>query len=108
VLAELVGSNPQVMQEVLQAFRANTANSALDIAQAHAAGEVQAVADIAHKLKSAARAIGAARLGQLCADMETAATSSPRSAALGALMAAFDSELRAVHHFLDTRSEDHA
>lgn len=108
VLAELIGDDPQVMQEVLEAFRANTARSALDFAQAQAGGAVQAVADIAHKLKSAARAIGAARLGQICADIEETAASSPRSAALGALMTAFDSELRAVHHFLDTHHDDHA
>jgi len=108
VLAELIGNDPQVMQEVLEAFRVNTARSALELARAQAGGAAQAVADITHKLKSAARAIGAARLGQLCADIEEAATSSPRSTALDALMAAFDSELRAVHHFLDTRQDGHA
>ena len=108
VLAELVGDDPQVMQEVLDAFCANTARSALDFEQAQAGGAVEAVADIAHKLKSAARAIGAARLGQICADIEETAASSPRSAALGALMTAFDSELRAVHHFLDTHHDDHS
>ena len=100
VLAELVGDDPQVVQEVLQAFCANTARSALDIAAAHAAGEVQAVADIAHKLKSAARAIGAAQLGQICADIEAAANSSPRSASLVSLMALFDAELHGVLQFL--------
>lgn len=62
---------------------------------------------MAHKLKSAARAIGAARLGQICADIEEAAASSLRSMSLNALMGAFDSELRAVHHFLDTRQDGH-
>jgi CheY-like chemotaxis protein/HPt (histidine-containing phosphotransfer) domain-containing protein len=103
VLAELIGDDPQVMQEVLQAFRTNAARSALEIAHAQAGGSLQTVADIAHKLKSAARAIGAARLGQICADIELAAISTPHGATLGSLMAAFDSELRAVHHFLDTR-----
>jgi PAS domain S-box-containing protein len=107
VLAELIGDDPQVMQEVLAAFRANTAHSALDLAHAHARDAVQGVADIAHRLKSAARAVGAARLGQICADIEEAATSSPRSTALGALLAVFDRELRAVHHFLDTRQVHH-
>ena len=107
VLAELIGDDAQVMREVLAAFRANTARSAAELAQAQAGGAVQAVGDIAHKLKSAARAIGAARLGQVCADIEEAATSSPRSTALGGLMATFDRELRAVHQFLDTRSDPH-
>jgi len=103
VLADLIGDDPQVMQEVLDAFRANTARSAPELARAQTGGALQTMADIAHKLKSAARAIGAARLGQICADIEEAATSTPRSTALGSLMAAFDSELVAVHHFLDTR-----
>jgi HPt (histidine-containing phosphotransfer) domain-containing protein len=93
---------------VLDAFRANTAHSAQDLAQAQAGGAVQTLADIAHKLKSAARAIGAAQLGQICADIEEAATSTPRSAALGPLMAAFDAELGAVHDFLDARQDGHA
>jgi PAS domain S-box-containing protein len=108
VLAELIGDDPQVMQEVLDAFRANTAGSALEFARARASGGLQTLADIAHKLKSAARAIGAARLGQICADIEEAATSTPRGAALDPLIAVFDSELRAVHHFLDTRQDGHA
>jgi CheY-like chemotaxis protein/HPt (histidine-containing phosphotransfer) domain-containing protein len=107
VLAELIGDDPQVLQEVLAAFRANTARSALELTRAHADGAVQSVADIAHKLKSAARTIGAARLGQICAEIEASAASSPRSGAVGALMAAFDNELQAVHHFLDVR-QDHA
>ncbi|MBC7994675.1 MAG: PAS domain-containing protein [Rhizobacter sp.] len=106
VLAELVGDDAQVMREVLAAFMASTAGSALELARAQADGAVQDVADIAHKLKSAARAIGAARLGQICADIEESATSSPRGAALRDLMVAFSSELRAVHHFLDTRRDD--
>ncbi len=103
VLSELIGDDAQVLQEVLDAFRANTARSAHEFVQAQGGAAVQAVAEIAHKLKSAARSIGAARLGQICADIEEVSISAPRSAALAALMAAFDSELRAVHQFLDTR-----
>jgi len=103
VLAELIGDDPTVMKEVLEAFRTSTAQSALELERAHAGGALQSMADITHKLKSAARAIGAARLGQLCADIEEAATSTPRSTALLPLVAAFESELRAVHEFLDRR-----
>ena len=103
VLAELVGGDPEVMREVLQAFRANTVRSSLELASAQAGGSRQIMADIAHKLKSAARAIGAARLGNICADIEKACIATTRGAALGPLMAAFDSELGAVHRFLDTR-----
>jgi PAS domain S-box-containing protein len=107
VLAALIGNDRAVMQEVLEAFRASTVACALEFRVARSGGSVQAMGDIAHKLKSAARAVGAARLGQICADIEAAATHGPRSAALGALMGAFDQELRAVHHFLDTRQGGH-
>ena len=103
VLAELVGDDPQVIREVLADFRASTARSAHEFSQALAGDEPQELVEIAHKLKSAARAIGATRLGQICADIEEVAAGTPRSAALGPLVAVFDSELRAVHDFLDTR-----
>lgn len=108
VLADLIGDDPQVMQEVLEAFHANTVNSTQEFVRAQAGGVMQAMADIAHKLKSAARAIGAARLGQICADIEDAATSSPRGTALGQLMTDFDNELRAVHDFLEKRQDRRA
>ncbi|MCU7376190.1 ATP-binding protein [Paucibacter sp. O1-1] len=108
VLAELIGDDPQLMRKVLVAFRANSAQSALELAQAQAGGAVEAMADIAHKLKSAARAIGAARLGQICADIEEAATGSRCGTALVASMTAFDGELRAVHRFVDTRLDGNA
>lgn len=103
VLADLIGDDPTVIKEVLEAFRANTAQSALELKRAQADGALQSMADITHKLKSAARSIGAARLGQICAEIEEAAIHSPRGAALPPLMAAFESELRAVHLFLDER-----
>jgi PAS domain S-box-containing protein len=103
VLADLIGDDPQVMQEVLNAFRASTARSGLEVARARADGAHQTLAETTHKLKSAARSIGAARLGQICADIEEAATHTSSSAALGPLIADFDSELRAVHDFLDAR-----
>ena len=103
VLAELVGADPQVMRDVLTSFRLSTSQTSLEFSQARAANAPQDVADIAHRLKSAARAIGAARLGQICADIEEVATSTPHSAALASLLAAFDVELSAVHRFLDSR-----
>ncbi|MCE9660777.1 MAG: PAS domain-containing protein [Burkholderiales bacterium] len=102
VLADLVGNDPQVVQEVLETFLLDASRSVLDLTQAHSHGETEVVAGIAHRLKSAARTIGAFRLGEICADIEAAAGSGARSAALGDLMAAFDSEVLAVRRFLET------
>ncbi len=105
VLGDLLGDDPQGVQDVLAAFRAGTAGSALAMAQAHAGGEVQTMSDLAHKLKSTARAIGAARLGQICAEIEKTAVTRPppHISVLDPLMADFEIELRAVHTFLDQR-----
>jgi PAS domain S-box-containing protein len=105
VLADLVGDDPQAIQGVLHAFRKSTSNSTQELSRARVDGSVTAVADIAHRLKSAARAIGAARLAQICDGIEEAAPSNSRSTALDTLMAAFSVELRAVHRFLDARAE---
>jgi len=108
VLAELVGNDPQVMREVLEAFRKNAALSAQELARAQADGSLQSMAGIAHKLKSAARAIGAARLGQICADIEEAASGTAHSAALLPLTTAFESELRVLQQFIDRRTNGDA
>jgi CheY-like chemotaxis protein/HPt (histidine-containing phosphotransfer) domain-containing protein len=103
ILADLLGDDPQVMQEVLAAFRTNTAGSSLVMAKAHSEGVAQTMFDVAHKLKSTARAIGAARLGQICADIEEVAASKAHTPALEPLVAHFEAEMLAVHSFLDNR-----
>jgi PAS domain S-box-containing protein len=103
VLAELVGDDPQVIREVLDAFRATTTDAASEFAQAQARGAMDTLADLAHKLKSAARAIGATRLGQLCEDIEESAAAAPRTAALAGLIVIFATELHAVHAYLAAR-----
>ncbi len=106
VLADLLEDDQMVMREVLTAFRASTPGSALAMAKAHANGNVQAMSDIAHKLKSAARAVGAARLGQSCADIEEAAAGVPPAATLDRLMDNFQVELLAVQAQLDAWQDD--
>jgi PAS domain S-box-containing protein len=102
VLVDLIGNDPLVIREVLSAFRATTNDSAAEFARAHALGAMDTLADLAHTLKSAARAIGALHLGQLCADIEEAAVSAPRAPTLPDLLVSFASELRAVHAYLAT------
>ena len=106
VLIELIGDDAQVLDEVLLAFRTSTLRTASELAEFLAAGSLQAMADAAHKLKSAARSIGALRLGQICADIEQAATTQ-RAIELEPLTREFEAALRAVHHFLDARHDTH-
>ncbi|MEP6969115.1 MAG: PAS domain S-box protein [Betaproteobacteria bacterium] len=102
ILTALVGDDPTVIDEVLQAFRATIALSVLVLDQGTVPGSGQAVADAAHKLKSAARSIGALRLGDLCAQMEQVAEAR-RSGELAALLPLFHAESQAVLRFLDAR-----
>ncbi len=70
VLRSLVGDDPQLIREFLQAFRSSAARIAQEVEQAYRAGSAAKTVAAVHKLKSAARSVGAMALGDLCADME--------------------------------------
>lgn len=70
VLRGLVGDDPQLIREFLQAFRSSAARIAQEVEQAYRAGSAAKTVAAVHKLKSAARSVGAMALGDLCADME--------------------------------------
>ena len=69
VLRALVGDDPQLIREFLQAFRTSAARIAQEVEQAYGAGSAAKTVTAVHKLKSAARSVGAMALGELCADM---------------------------------------
>jgi PAS domain S-box-containing protein len=71
-LAALVGDDPLVLNGVLKAFRAGAEQLGDELRRATTAGSPQALAAVAHKMKSGARAIGAGRLGDVCAAIEQA------------------------------------
>jgi len=101
VLKDLVGDDPAVISEVLQAFRSSTAQSCEQLKQGVISGLPQEVANAAHKLKSAVRSIGASRLGDLCAEIEQVAEQG-RKDALNPLLFLFETELQKVLSFLDS------
>ncbi|MES2582461.1 MAG: MASE4 domain-containing protein [Pseudomonadota bacterium] len=70
VLRSLVGDDPQFIREFLKAFRSSAARIAHEVEQAYCAGSAVKTVAAVHKLKSAARSVGAMALGDLCADME--------------------------------------
>ncbi|MCW5623357.1 MAG: PAS domain-containing protein, partial [Burkholderiales bacterium] len=101
VLRSLVGDDPAVIDEILQAFRVSSRQSSTELTHGMASGKAMMVADAAHRLKSGARSIGARRLGELCAAIEEAAEVGAEG--LPNLLTQFESELDAVHRFLDSR-----
>jgi HPt (histidine-containing phosphotransfer) domain-containing protein len=102
VLSTLVGNDAAVIEEVLTAFRESATLSGAEMTQCIATGAAQATSALAHKLKSAARAIGALRLGDLCARIEELAQAR-KTGALKALLPLFDAEWTAVLRSLDQR-----
>jgi PAS domain S-box-containing protein len=102
VLRLLIGDDEGVISEVLKSFRESAERSSAEIKQGSSDRSMHAVVDAAHRLKSGARAIGALRLGEICADIEQKAPSLDAEA-LGTLLGGFDTELGAVYAHLDSR-----
>jgi len=73
VLEELVGRDPDIIQEFLRAFWISTAKTVSEMKAACESRDAAKVADLAHKLKSPARSVGAMRLAAICDQMQAAA-----------------------------------
>jgi len=70
-LTRLTGNNPGLHQRLLSRFSVNAIDQISRIEAAALAGDAQGAAAVAHNLKSAARAVGALALGELCEEIET-------------------------------------
>jgi CheY-like chemotaxis protein/HPt (histidine-containing phosphotransfer) domain-containing protein len=79
-LTELVGDNPAMHQRLLDKFLRNAQEQVAAIGAAAAGDDTQVAAGGAHTLKSAARSVGALRLGELCQAIETAGNGSDAAA----------------------------
>ncbi|MUV13091.1 ATP-binding protein [Noviluteimonas gilva] len=73
VLAGLVHGDPVETRALLDDFLASTQTDMATLQAAHAAGDLPGVTREAHKLKGAARSIGAGELGHAAEALETAA-----------------------------------
>jgi CheY-like chemotaxis protein/HPt (histidine-containing phosphotransfer) domain-containing protein len=105
VLASLVGSNPVTLNDVLKSFVVSSAKARDEIQAAVAIGCAASLGSGAHRLKSAARSIGALRLGEICQDIESASRAAPLDQVqIKAVVETFAAELTAVRNFIQTRS----
>jgi signal transduction histidine kinase/DNA-binding NarL/FixJ family response regulator len=102
VLAELVGDDPAVIDEMVESFQNSAAQSRQVLRHAAARGSLQDSKAAAHKLKAGARSLGAARLAEACIEIEQASASTTASG-LGALMDRFELEFEAVRNDLASR-----
>ncbi len=100
VLESLVGDDPQVVSEFLEAYRTSVGRLAIELRAARAADDIRQIGAIAHKLKSSSRSVGALVMGDLCAELENACRSGAReSIAQGVVK--FEAALRAVDAQID-------
>jgi len=73
---------PREVQELVEAFLADLAERRGAIARAADHGDLQALADLAHRLGSAARLLGARHFAAICTDLEQRARSNEVALAL--------------------------
>jgi signal transduction histidine kinase/CheY-like chemotaxis protein/HPt (histidine-containing phosphotransfer) domain-containing protein len=99
VLEALVGTDPQLIRDFLQAFALSAGQSAAELAEACDKQRSKDAAAIAHKLKSSSRSVGALRLGELCAAIEVAGIAGDLGM-LTELLAGFQQEVSAVQDYL--------
>ncbi|MFT5482488.1 MAG: signal transduction histidine kinase/DNA-binding response OmpR family regulator [Halieaceae bacterium] len=104
VLEELVGDDPEIIDELLQIFRTSSATTASELRAACHAKKAKKASEAAHKLKSSARSVGAIVLGELCEAMEQAERGDDTSITdLMVLLPSFNAELAAVDSYLEKR-----
>jgi PAS domain S-box-containing protein len=102
ILEGLVGNDPAVINEFLQAFSASLAHLGALLLAVQGDQAPARVAGYAHQLKSSARSVGAMALGEVCERMETAGNAGD-SMALALLLPGFEREAAAVTLFLRLR-----
>ncbi len=99
VLEDLVGRDPDVIHEFLRAFWISTAKTASELRAACERRDTALVADLAHKLKSPARSVGALRLAEICDELQQAANA-PDFEALEKCLPRFEAENARVEEYL--------
>ncbi|HRP66057.1 MAG TPA: PAS domain S-box protein [Thauera sp.] len=72
VLPALIGDEAALIEEFLTDYRASARSTADALQRACAAGDWSQVAQLAHRLKSSSRSVGAMQLGESCAALEQA------------------------------------
>jgi DNA-binding NarL/FixJ family response regulator len=98
-LEALVGTDPTLIQEFLREFAVNAARLAAELTHACQEGQSRAAAQVAHKLKSSSRAVGALQLGELVAAIEAAGNAGD-PVLIAQLLPGFESEMASVNEYL--------
>jgi len=105
VLKARVGDDAAVVREFLLDFRTSSATIVAELRATCGRDQAKAAGAAAHKLKSAARAVGALALGERCVEMEQAGKADD-SETLAVLLPRLEQELVAVEGCLDWLLQD--
>jgi two-component system, sensor histidine kinase and response regulator len=98
-LEALVGTDPKLIQEFLREFAVNAARLAAELTHACMEGQSRTAAQVAHKLKSSSRAVGALQLSELVAAIEAAGNAGD-PVLLAQLLPGFEREMASVNEYL--------
>lgn len=100
-LKKLVGDDAAVISELLRTFRIDSENIATELTNSCINGHLERAANMAHTLKSSARTVGAFKMGELCADIESAAKGA-RPEALWEFARTLQVEIEIVRRYLES------
>lgn len=71
VLESMVGNDAGTLREFLSDYLVLARKSAVEIREGYAADNAKLISDVAHKLKSSSRSVGALAFGDICAGLES-------------------------------------
>ncbi len=105
VLKGMVGDDPETIREFLSDYLAAAEKHTADLSAAVAAENIRLTGEIAHKLKSTSRSIGALILGDLCAELENTARAEDK-ASLTQTLPRFEAALSEVVEDIEVLLEE--
>ncbi len=96
VLVGLVGNDPSMIEEFVRDYRHSAEQACSQLRLSVSARDHQAIAAVAHRLKSSSRAIGALALGTCCERLEQAGISGGEGPLIDTLFSEFKEALASV------------
>lgn len=108
-LTRMVGDHPEMHRRLLDKFLSGAEEQVAAMISAVAAGDIDVVVGVAHKMKSAARTVGALQLGHLCQELESAGragdmdTINLRTAGLGVAFQNAAGQIKSSYRVADTK-----
>lgn len=105
-LIEMIGEDaPEVVVDLLDTFLDESVTLVTTVVDAHAAGDQASMLRPVHSLKSSSASVGAIRLSQLCADLESYLRGGATSLDVGAQVTAIQAEFTLVQAALEVEKE---